>query len=137
MSASSARQLGDEVHQHLFWNKASRMLANGNIASVGYETDEFKAFDDVGIKYDAPHSDGRGGYYDERHIQVKFSVSSEKQVTGETLTDPELINASTFSLIQRLRDAVDTATKAGRRCLFELWAPWQIATDDMLKFKLR
>ncbi|GAA4444545.1 hypothetical protein GCM10023156_03000 [Novipirellula rosea] len=108
------------------------MLANGKIASVGYETDEFKAFDDVGIKYTEPHPDGRGGVYDELHVQAKFSVGSEKQISGAALTDPRLINASKISLINRLRDAVDSTRQAGRRCLFELWAPWQIDPGDVL-----
>lgn len=132
MSASSARQLGDEAHQYLFWNKVCRMLADGKIASVGYETEEFKAFDDVGIKYASPHPDGCGGHYDERHVQAKFSVGSEKQITGAALADPSLINASKVSLLQRLRDAVDSTNQAGRRCLFELWAPWQIDPGDVL-----
>ncbi|ELP30248.1 SAVED domain-containing protein [Rhodopirellula baltica] len=132
MSASSARQLGDEAHQYLFWNKVSRMLASDKIAAVGYETGEFKAFDDVGIKYAMPHPDGYGGYYDERHIQAKFSVGSEKQITAEALTDPNLINATKVSLLQRLRDAVNASDQTGRRILFGLWAPWQIDPSDLL-----
>ena len=131
-SASSARQLGDEAHQYLFWQFAGRMLAARQITAVGFETGEFTAFDDVGVKYAKPRPDGLGGYFDEDHIQSKFSVAGGKVLTGEGLTDPELINATKFSLLERLRDAVDQAKKDGRRCSFTLSSPWPIEQGSLL-----
>lgn len=131
-SASSARQLGDEAHQYLFWQFGGRMLAKRQISAVGFETGEFTAFDDVGVKFAKPRPDGLGRFLDEDHIQSKFSVAGGKVLTGEGLTHPELINATTVSLLERLRDAVDQAEKQGRRCTFTLSSPWPIQQDSLL-----
>ncbi len=59
-SAISARQIGDEAQQYLFWLSAGRMLARREIAEVGYETGHFRVFDDVAIRFSAPRPDGFG-----------------------------------------------------------------------------
>tara|TARA_R110002072_G_scaffold161403_1_gene312931 strand:- start:37756 stop:39303 length:1548 start_codon:yes stop_codon:yes gene_type:complete len=131
-SASSARQLGDEAHQYLFWQFSGRMLAKCQITAVGFETGEFTAFDDVAVKFAKPRPDGLGGYFNEDHIQSKFSVAGGKVLTGEGLTDPRLINATKISLLERLRDAVNKAENEGRRCSFTLSSPWPIEQGSLL-----
>ncbi|PQO37829.1 SAVED domain-containing protein [Bremerella cremea] len=131
-SPSSARQLGDEVHQYLFWLYGCRMLAKGEIRQVGFETGEFNAFDDISVLYSQPRPDGVGGLHQEEHIQVKFSVAGGKILTGESLADPKLVNATTFSLLQRLRDATEKAEKEGRSCIFQLWCPWPVEQGSLL-----
>lgn len=131
-SASSARQLGDEAHQYFFWLWAARMLAHGEIAEVGYETGDFRAFDDVAVRFASQRPDGLGGYYDEDHIQCKFSAAGGKVLTGEMLADPAFINADTFSLLDRLKSAVDQAETEKRRCLFRLWSPWPVEAGSLL-----
>ena len=131
-SASSARQIGDEAQQYIFWLWASRMLAGREIAEVGYETGHFRAFDDVAVRFAAPRPDGLGGYFDEDHVQAKYSVAGGKILTGELLADPALINATDVSLIERLREAVDQAQKEGRRCRFSLWSPWPVEPGSLL-----
>ncbi len=131
-NASSARQLGDEVHRSIFWHKICRMTARGKIAKVGFETEEFKAFDDVAVVYATPKSNGAGGWYDEDHSQVKFSMTGEKTLTDESLTDPKFINATSVSLLERLQQAVVKAEAENRRCLFRLWSPWSIEPGSVL-----
>ena len=129
---SSARHLGDMAQDYLFWMRGGLMLAGHGIREVGYETGEFKAFDDVGVKFSEPRPDGLGGIVDEEHIQTKFSVAGGKTVTGEALAEPELINATKTSLLQRLRDAVDNASSKGRHCRFVLWSPWPVEQKSLL-----
>ena len=131
-SSSSARQFGDEVHQYLFWLWAARMLAGRDVLEVGYETGDFRAFDDVGVRYASPRPDGLGGFFDEDHVQAKFSVAGGKVLTGESLANPALINATNVSLLERLRDAVDKAESEKRRCRFVLYSPWPIEPDSLL-----
>lgn len=131
-SASSARQTGDEAQQYLFWLWAARMLSGTEMAEVGFETGDFRAFDDVAARFQSPRPDGQGGFVDEEHVQAKFSVAGGKVLTGESLADPTLINATNISLLQRLRDAVDQAQREGRRCLFRLWSPWPVEPGSFL-----
>ncbi len=131
-SASSARQIGDEAQQYLFWLSGARMLLRGEITEVGYETGHFKAFDDVAARFSNPRSDGFGGFFDEQHFQAKFSVTREKSITGEALAYPEFINATAVSLIERLRDAVNQAEAESRRCCFTLWSPWPAESGSLL-----
>jgi hypothetical protein len=130
-SSSSARQLGDEAQQYLFWLWAARMLANNEITAVGYETGYFKAFDDVGVRYKRQRTDGLGGFIDEDHFSAKFSVAGGKVLTGESLADPAMINADTISLLERLKDAVDKADAEKRKCRFILWSPWPIEQNSL------
>jgi hypothetical protein len=131
-SASSARQIGDEAQQYLFWLWGGRMLAGREIKEVGYETGHFRAFDDVAIRFATPRPDCFTGYFDEEHVQAKFSVAGGKTLTGEALTDPALINATDVSLIERLRDAVDQAARENRHCRFTLWSPWPVDPGSLL-----
>ena len=108
------------------------MMQHGTIASIGYETQEFTAFDDVGVKYSNSIPDGRGGCFEEAHISVKFSVASAKSLTAEGLADPATINASKICILERLRDAVEKSEKEGRNCLFYLRSPWPIVSSDLL-----
>ena len=131
-SASSARQIGDEAQQYLFWLWGIRMLAGRGVSEVGYETGHFRVFDDVAVRFTSPRPNGFGGFFDEDHVQAKFSVTGGKVLTGESLADPTLINATDVSLLERLRDAVDQAEQEGRRCRFCLWSPWPVEPGSLL-----
>ena len=57
--AVKARMAGDDYQARWFWLQACRLFYKDTyVERVGYELDEFKAFDDVVVKYKKPISDG-------------------------------------------------------------------------------
>lgn len=131
-SSISARQDGDEWQAYLFWHEAVSMLFGGEISAVGFEVDEFRAFDDIAVKFRTPRKDGRGGFVDAEYYQVKFSAAYTKKITTDSLIDPKFINAESVSLLERLRDAARLCRTSGKRCRFSLVAPWPVDSDDDL-----
>jgi hypothetical protein len=131
-SAISARQDGDEWQAYLFWQEAVSMLFGGEISAVGFEVDEFRAFDDIAVNFSKPRQDGRGGLVDAEYYQIKFSAAFTKKITADSLIDPKFINADSVSLLERLRDAVRLSRANGKRCRFSLVAPWPVDSDDDL-----
>ena len=92
-SSIAARQAGDDFQAYLFWIEACHLILQGEISRVGFEVNEYKAFDDVAAEYPVPRMDGNGGLVDADHWQVKFSATFAKEVTYEALAQPAFINA--------------------------------------------
>lgn len=97
---------GDDYQARHFWCAALDMLDPGsNIAGVAYEWREMKSFDDVGIFYDAPQGQAHAGPMSKHFKQVKWQTTRANRFGYLDLIDPDFINASRVSLLERLRDA--------------------------------
>lgn len=130
MSSSVAAILdGFDYQAFWFWWLVCQMLKGENVvARVGYEVNEYTAFDDVAIEYTQPAHHGTtclGEYY-----SIKYSVNYQKEITAESLGDPGLINATAVSLLERLRDAVARMKASGKDHQFVLAAPWGLLAAD-------
>lgn len=108
------------------------MIVAKEIDRVGFEVDDFKAFDDVAVCYAKERQDGTGCTVRENYFQVKFSTTYAKCITADALADPAFINASSVSLLERLRDAVRKCQSEGRNARFLLISPWRIGEGDVL-----
>lgn len=131
--ANVARQQGDAFQARLFWLYAACLLdPHSNITKVAYETGP-KAFDDILVEYDpktAPR-DHEGQPFYRRHIQCKGHANAGTFGYAD-LIDPAFVNASRFSLLQRLREAQKAHAPDGLGCRFELKTNWRIRADDPL-----
>lgn len=131
--AVAARMAGDDYQARWFWFQACRLFSStSRVVRVGYEVDLYKAFDDVAVEYDSPVPDGCGGTVVADYFQVKFHVDHAGAFTWKKLIDPQFINAPTYSLLQRLRDACRRAASENRPSRFYVISPWPIAADDQL-----
>lgn len=128
-----ARRRGDDFQAYYFWKRACDMfLPTSNIEKTGFEVAGYGAFDDVAVLYRRPRSCNGGLNILGDFLQVKYSVDYGKPITVDGLMDPAFINATTTSLLQRLRDAVTKMRQAADSHRFVLVAPWHIAQDDVL-----
>lgn len=97
---------------------------------VGYEYDEVKSFDDVVTWYSEPICDARGDTVRVDYQQDKFHVDRTGSITVDSLTSPRFINATRFSFLEKVRDAVQKVPdRLGR---YSLITPWNISQDDPL-----
>lgn len=129
--AITARQKGDRWQGLFFWQKAAPLLrAKPIIASAKFESGP-KGFDDVVITYpsDAHWLDPYGQSITADHYQCKWHVGAGS-FGWEELIDPTYINATSMSLLERLRDAVREDTGLGR---FILATTDQIKSGDQLE----
>lgn len=108
------------------------MVNSQDIARVGFEVQEFTAFDDIAVEYKEPRPDGVGGTSVGDYYQVKFSATYSKEISAESLVDPALINADKVSLLERLRDAACACIRDKRAIRFVLVSPWPIKSGDIL-----
>jgi hypothetical protein len=131
-TAIAARRNGDDWQAYLFWHEALFMVNGHDIARVGFEVQEFTAFDDVAVEYKEPRPDGVGGMSVGDYYQVKFSATYAKEISAEALVDPALINADKVSLLERLRDAARVCIRDKRAIRFVLISPWPIKSGDLL-----
>ena len=130
--AVSARMQGDDYQARFFWLQVCRLFQpHTKVASVGYEVEDAKAFDDVVVAYYPPVNDDRGGRVTTDYFQVKFHVSQDGAIGFDSLMDPRFIGATRFSFLERLRDAyIKTKQRGG--CRFTLVTPWAIDPADPL-----
>lgn len=130
--AVSARMQGDDYQARFFWLQICRLFqTHTKVASVGYEVEDARAFDDVVVIYKPSVNDGRGGVVTTDYFQVKYHVSQDDAVTFESLMDPHFIGATRYSFLERLRDAY-FKTKQRGGCRFTLVTTWAIDSDDPL-----
>ena len=130
--AVSARMQGDDYQARFFWLQVCRLFqTHTKVASVGYEVEDARAFDDVVVTYNPPVNDGRGGVVATDYFQVKYHVSQDDAVRFESMMDPHFIGATRFSLLERLRDAYFKTRQRGG-CRFTLVTTWPIDSDDPL-----
>jgi hypothetical protein len=123
-SAVAAALMGHDYQARIFLTYAAQLRVPGsNIAKVGYEHDLIRAFDDVVVHYERPEIDEYYGDVEVDFFQVKYQVRQGAGFTWEALMDPAFINATSVSILQRLRDAVAEQAAIGKRARFILVAP--------------
>jgi hypothetical protein len=132
-NAVVARNQGDEYQARFFWLSACRLFQpHAKVVQVGYETDRIKSFDDIVIDYATPLHFERGDLVATDYFQIKFHVNQAGAFTCDAFTDPKFINASKFSLLQKLHDAQRSVAPNGAGCRFIIVSPWGIHPDDSL-----
>jgi hypothetical protein len=105
-NAIAPRQHGDNYQARHFWQHALPMLdANSNIKTIAYDFSDKKAFDDVVVTYDPPRGQTQLEPLTTHYMQVKWQANLNHEFGYEDLIDPKFINASSVSLLERLRDA--------------------------------
>lgn len=131
--AIAARQAGDRFQACWFWHHAIRLISGSEcMEKVGFEVDQFKAFDDVAVFYKKPVPDRSGGYVLADFFQTKFHVRGNNCITLEALMNPEFVNATSVSILQRLKNAVFKSSETQIPALFHLVSFWAIDPNDVL-----
>lgn len=108
--AVTARWHGDNYQSRVFWENALNLLDDAScVVEVTFEANEPKAFDDVVVKYDPPVPRSGSERIHADYHQVKYHVDRGGSFGYADFTDPRFIGAQTFSLLERLRDAQNSA----------------------------
>lgn len=128
------RQQGDDYQARFFWLQACRLFRpHTKVSRVGYELNRVKSFDDVVVIYNEPlFCFERGDVVAADYYQVKFHVSQAGAFTCDALADPQFINATSVSLLQRLHSAQRAFALDGTGCRFIVVSPWGVHPDDPL-----
>lgn len=138
-NAIGARRDGDDFQARLFWLKAAHLLDDeGPIQRVGFECGP-RGFDDLWVEYDPSHrpKDQYGVPLAKEFFQCKWHVSPGLY-THKDLTEPQFINASTKSLLQRAYAALldhSTADECALRLKFV--TNWRLDPNDRLSSLIR
>jgi hypothetical protein len=136
--AVTVRRDGDTFQARLFWLQAARLLDPASpIIKVGFENGP-KSFDDIWIEYDPARSgkDQHGEPLRRLHVQCKWHVTPN--IYGYShLVDPEFINASARSLLQRAREAQLAYAPDGSGVQFKLVTNWRLDNADPLRGLVR
>jgi hypothetical protein len=128
-----ARTQGDEYQARWFWMNVCRMFDDrSKVIRVTYEQENVKSFDDLGVFYKEGMQDEDGNPLTADYTQVKFHVTAAGAITWQGMTDPAFINASSISLLQRLKNAQQRYTTQGLGSRFYLYTPWSVHPDDLL-----
>lgn len=128
-----ARMQGDEYQARWFWINVCRMFDDrSKVIRVTYEQQNVKSFDDLGVFYKEGMQDEDGNPLVADYTQVKFHVTAAGSITWQSMTDPAFINASSVSLLQRLKSAQQQYAPNGLGARFYLYTPWAIHPDDQL-----
>lgn len=131
--AVSVRREGDTYQARVFWQHAIRMLDPvSNVQQVGFEYGP-KSFDDVWVEYlgfGAPN-DHEGKPVLRDHIQCKWHVAPG-QYGHKDVINPEFINASSLSFLQRARNAQMLYAPDGVGSRFRLLTTHRINCNDAL-----
>lgn len=103
------------------------------VVKVGFEVGP-KGFDDVWVSYspDRAPQDYQGKPILREHTQCKWHVTINDFGHAD-LAEPDWINASTVSLLQRARGAQEVHAVTGEGVLFKLLTNWRIAQADPLR----
>lgn len=130
--AIAARIQGDNYQARWFWFQVCRLFSERTkVIRVGYEVNNVKSFDDVVVYYDGMEDDD-GNILKAEYYQVKFHVTSAGAFTWENAINPSFINATSVSILQRLKNAQSKYAPNGTEAHFILHSPWQIHPDDLL-----
>ena len=124
---------GHAFQARQFWRKALHLLDRDTaIAKVAFELGP-KGFDDIWVEY----AHGRG-YNDQdgrpllrQHIQCKWHVNAGEYGHAQ-LIDPDFINASSTSLLQRAKAAQLKFAPDGVGVRFTLLSNWRLTVADPL-----
>nr|WP_010657909.1 SAVED domain-containing protein [Brucella anthropi] len=98
---------GHDFQARFFWIKASALMdpTQHYVVEVTYEADGPKSFDDVVVKYNPGRQSATGSPITADYHQIKFHMDEAGRFGYEDLTKPEFLGATSFSLLERLRDA--------------------------------
>lgn len=108
--AVTARWHGDNYQSRVFWENAFNLLMpNSCVVEVTFEANGPKAFDDVVIKYDPPIPRSGSERVAADYHQVKWHVQTGGRFGYEDFIAPDFIGAKSFSLLQRLQQARQSA----------------------------
>ncbi|MBD8687187.1 MULTISPECIES: SAVED domain-containing protein [unclassified Rhizobium] len=127
---------GHDYQARFFWIHASglRDPEKPHIVEVSYEADGPKGFDDVVVRYSPGQANRRSFMVETAHHQVKFHVNLAGRFGFKDLVEPEFIGATSFSILQRLKEAVG---KAPPRSTFTLVTTDRVRDDDPLSKLLK
>lgn len=128
-----ARSQGDEYQILFFWLKACDMLTDqSNVDTISYEDPEIKSLDDVVIRYKKPIRDLSGKLIHKEYYQVKYHVDYRGSITLDNLMDPDFINASRYSFLEKVKEALPVLNRDNEVGTAVLVTPWAIHPDDEL-----
>jgi len=131
--AVAARRDGDTFQARLFWRKAAALLAaDSPIAAIGFETGP-KGFDDIWVAYKPGRGvlDAHGEPLTRDHTQCKWHASLGAYGHAD-LIDPDFINATSKSLLERALEAHRGHAASGMGGRFSLSTNWRIDANDTL-----
>lgn len=102
---------GHDYQARFFWIHASALRdpEKAYVVEVSYEADGPKAFDDVIVRYDPPRVSMSAHRVAVDYHQIKYHVTQGGSFGYEDLVDPAFIGATSFSVLQRLKQAKTTA----------------------------
>lgn len=132
------RRHGDAFQARIFWLKAARLLdEERRILRVGFESGP-KGFDDVWVEYDPSRGppDQFGRTLHVERFQCKWHATPGT-FNHVDLTDPEYINASATSLLQRALGAHRQDTSAGLHSRLALVTNHRVDRADVLHGLMR
>jgi hypothetical protein len=128
-----ARQQGDDYQARWFWLQACALFdESSKVEKVVYEDDTLKSFDDVAVYHHLGYTDEVGMPLHAKFYQVKFHVTSNGALTTELFCDPAFIGATTYSLLQRIKNAHEECSANGIKYRFIVYTPWAVHPDDPL-----
>lgn len=106
---------GDNYQARIFWENALNLLDDTScVVEVTFEADGPKAFDDVVVRYEPPVARSGPERVAAEYHQVKWHVAYDGRFGFEDFVDPAFIGAKSVSLLERLRDAKQTAPNGSR-----------------------
>lgn len=127
-------QDGFRFQARIFWSKAAWLLAeDSHIIKVGFEQGP-KGFDDVWVEYDPARCPTEHSVNPLRHqyIQCKWHASPNTYSYSD-LIDPEFINATSASLLQKAYEAQRAHAPDGKGMEFQLLTNWRVG-DPLRKY---
>lgn len=128
-----ARIQGDDYQARWFWHEVCRLfLDQTRVERVVYEDENIKSLDDVVVYYRDGMIDEYGQSLRADYYQVKFHVTAAGGFTWQGMMDPAFINATSVSLLERLRNAQQQHAPEGIGCRFILFSPWLPDPKDPL-----
>ncbi|WP_009631121.1 SAVED domain-containing protein [Synechocystis sp. PCC 7509] len=131
--AIAARIQGDDYQARWFWVQVCRLFAERTrVVRVAYEESNVKSFDDVVTYFGNNASEDEDNLLQAEYYQVKFHVTSAGSITWQGLMDPSFINATSVSILQRLKNAQEQYAPSGTEAHIILYSPWQIHPEDLL-----
>ena len=131
--AAAVRRDGDTFQARQFWLRAARLLdPKSPVTRVGFESGP-KSFDDVWVEYEPGREPNAhdGAPLRREHLQCKWHVAPSTYGYAD-LVEPEFINASARSLLQRAYDAQLQYAPDGTGVRFKLLTNWQLDRGDPL-----
>jgi hypothetical protein len=130
VDAVTARWHGDNYQARVFWENAfNLLLPHSCVVEVTFEANGPKAFDDVVVKYDPPVVRSGPERVSAEYHQVKWHVQTGGRFGYEDFVDPDFIGAQTFSLLERLYQARQTAPSSAH---FAFLTTYRIKDGDQL-----